>query len=131
VVDIETFKTLGTALTSIKTISDIAATITNAQLRQELNGKIADLQGAIITARQQMLEMQEKYEQVLEENKQLKMITAPRQKPQMQWGCYRFEGEDGLFCTACYDTKGQKIQTTRLDIDFRRCPVCKAVFGAG
>lgn len=130
-VDIEILKTLGTAITSIKAISDIAGTITNAQLRQELNGKIADLQGVIIAARQQTLEIQEKYERVLQENKELKEITAPRQKPQMQWGCYRFEGENGLFCTACYDTKGQKIQTTRLNINFRQCPVCKASFGAG
>jgi len=131
VVDIESIKTLGAALTSIKTITDIAATITNARLRQDLNGKIADLRGVIITARQQVLEMQDKYERVLQENKRLKEITAPRQTPQMKWGCYKFEGEDGLFCTACYDTKRQKIRTTRLNIKFRQCPVCKAVLGAG
>jgi len=131
VVDIEILKSLGTAVTSIKAISDLAATITNVQLRQELNGKIADLQGVVIAVRQQMLEIQEKYERLLEERKELKEIIAPRQKPQMQWGCYRFEGENGLFCTACYDTKGKKIQTTRLNINFRQCPVCKASFGAG
>src|ERR1039457_6896939 len=75
-VDFETVKTLGTAIASIKTITDIAGTITNAQLRQELNGKIADLQTAILTARQKMLEMQEQYEQVLQENKHLKAQLA-------------------------------------------------------
>jgi hypothetical protein len=58
-------KTLGATLTSIKTITDIAATITNAQLRPELNGKIADLQNMILAARQQMLEIQGKYGRVL------------------------------------------------------------------
>lgn len=71
VVDLETVKILGAALGSIKTITDIAGTISNAQLRQELNGKIADLQTAILTARQKMLEMQEQYEQLLQENKRL------------------------------------------------------------
>ena len=75
-VDLETVKLLGAALGSIKTITDIAGTITNAQLRQELNGKIADLQTAILTARQKTLEMQEQYEQVLQENKHLKAQLA-------------------------------------------------------
>ena len=75
-VDLETVKLLGAALGSIKTITDIAETITNAQLRKELNGKIADLQTAILTARQKMLEMQEQYEQVLQENKHLKAQLA-------------------------------------------------------
>jgi hypothetical protein len=131
VVDFETIKMLGGALASIKTITDIAATITDAQLRQELNGKIADLQSAVLTARQQMLEMQEKYEQVLRENKQLKETAAPKEKPQRMWGCYKFDGEDGLFCTACYDTKGRRIQTTRINSNFRQCPVCQAMLGSG
>jgi TolA-binding protein len=131
-VDVDTLKTLGTALGGIKAITDIAATITNAKLRQEMNGKIADLQGTLLMARQQMLEMQEKYEQVLQENKKLKEAAAtPKAKPRMKWGCYEFEGEDGLFCTACYDMKGQKIQTTRININFRQCPACKAMLGAG
>jgi uncharacterized protein with PIN domain len=75
-VDLETVKLLGAALGSIKTITDIAGTITNTQLRQELNSKIADLQTAILTARQKMLEMQGQYEQVLQENKQLKAQLA-------------------------------------------------------
>jgi hypothetical protein len=130
-VDFETVKTLGTAIASIKTITDIAATVTNAQLRQELNGKIADLQSTLLAARQQMLAMQEKYEQVLLENKLLKEAAAPKEKPRRKWGCYQFDGEDGLFCTACYDTKGRKIQTTRLNSNFRQCPVCKAMLGSG
>lgn len=100
-VDIDTLKTLGTALTSIKAITDVAAPITNAKLRQEMNGKIAELQGTLLTARQQMLEMQEKYVQVLQENKKLRDVAAtPKAKPRTKWGCYKFDGEDGLFCTA-------------------------------
>lgn len=133
--DLETIKTLGAALTSIKTLSDIADTISNAKVRQEFNGKIADLQGVVIAARQQMLTMQDKYEELLRENKQLKEqlkeSEAPREKPSMKWGCYQFEGEDGLFCTACYDTKGKKHRTTRINSNLRQCPVCKSSLGSG
>jgi len=130
-VDFETVKTLGTAIASIKTITDIAATITNAQLRQDLNGRIADLQHVILAAQQQMLEMQEKYERVLEENKALKKAAEPRQNARIVAGCYHFEGDEAalLFCTACYDTKGRKNLTTRLGSKFRQCPVCQAKFG--
>jgi hypothetical protein len=129
-VDIDTLKTFGTALGSIKTITEIAASISNAKLRQEMNGKIAELQDTLLAARQQMLEMQEKYELVLKENKQLKEAVVPKVRPRMKWGCYQFDGDDGLFCTACYDTKGQKNQTTRLNSKYRQCPVCQAIFGS-
>ena len=129
---LETVQTLGAALTGIKTLAEIASTVKNAEIRQELNTKIADLQGTLIAARQEMLDLLEKYEQVLRENKRLKDLAVPKEKPAgMKLGCYTFDGEEGLFCTACYDSKGQKSQTTRLNARYRSCPVCKAVIGAG
>ena len=123
--------TFSTILAGVKTISDIATTITNAGLRQELNSKIADLQGAIIATRQQIMEMQDRYEAVVAENKRLKAATAPAETPTVMWGCYQFEGDEGLYCTACYDTKRQKSLTTRIDPTFRYCPVCKIPLGSG
>lgn len=128
---LETVQTLGAALTGIKTLADIASTVKNTEVRQELNSKIADLQGTLISAREAMLELQDKYAQILRENKQLREMSAPKQRPSgIKWGCYQFEGEEGLFCTACYDSKGSKSQTTRVNAKFRMCPVCKAVIGA-
>src|ERR1039458_10345246 len=46
-------KTLGATLTSIKTITDIAATIRKAQLRPGLNGKTGDMQNRILRPRHQ------------------------------------------------------------------------------
>jgi hypothetical protein len=63
--------------------------------------------------------------------KQLKEADAPKVKPRRKWGCYHFDDDDGLFCTACYDTKGQKIQTTRLNPNFRQCPASKATLRSG
>ncbi len=47
----------------------------------------------------------------------------------MKWGCYQFEGDDRLYCTACYDTNGLKSATNRLNTKFQQCPVCKAQIG--
>ena len=104
-VDLETVKLLGAALGSIKTITDIAGTITNAQLRHELNGKIAALQTAILTARQEMLEMQEQYEQVLQANKQLKAQLA--------------EAVEAEPCPRCH-RKGWNLESSQPDPVFRR-----------
>ena len=30
------------------------------------------------------------------------------EKPTVQWGCYKFTGDDRLYCPACYDTKGKR-----------------------
>jgi hypothetical protein len=57
--------------------------------------------------------------------------VAPREKTRIKSGCYQFDGEEGLFCTACYDTKGRKIRTARLNTKFRQCPSCKATLGSG
>jgi hypothetical protein len=89
VVDPETVKLLGAALGSVKTIADIAGTITNVKLRQELNGQIADLQNAIFTARQKLLDMQEQYERLLHENKQLKAKLADTVEADPCPSCHR------------------------------------------
>jgi hypothetical protein len=87
--------------------------------------------------------MKTKYEALEEENSALKdriveleneissLKSITQQKPKVKWGCYQFEGEDNLFCPACYDTKKLKHLTTRLSNGTRRCVVCKTTLGAG
>ena len=48
----------------------------------------------------------------------------------VKWGCYQFEGDAGLYCTACYDSRGARSRTTRLDSRRRQCPVCHAMIGS-
>ena len=129
---LETVQAIGAALTGIKTITEITSTIKNTEIRQELNSNIAELQQTLIAAQQQTLELQQKYERLLREHEQLKEAKAPKPKPKgVKWGCYEFEGDNQLYCTACYDTKGQKSVTTRVNSRFRMCPVCQAVIGVG
>lgn len=46
--------------------------------------------------------------------------------PTLQWGCYKFEGIQGLYCPVCYEEKGLKIPASRLQGGHYKCPRCKA-----
>ena len=102
---------LGSALSTLKSLTQAVTTVANVELRIELNTKIADLQSQILGAQQQMLDMQGRYEALLAENTALKDAERRRveAKPKIKWGCYTFD-DDGerLYCPGCYDRKGQK-----------------------
>jgi hypothetical protein len=124
---------ISSALASVKALSNVVSTLSNAELKMALFDRIADLQSQIINARTEMLEMQDRYEQLLKEHQNLKETTERKnaEKPTgRKWGCYTFAGDDGLYCTACWETKAQKSSTNRVDTHFRSCPVCRATIGA-
>jgi hypothetical protein len=55
-------------------------------------------------------------------------------QPRLVDGAYQFEGEQGNYCTACYDSRRAKSQLSQLKPPFNtfgrwECPVCKAVLG--
>ena len=51
-------------------------------------------------------------------------------KPTLLWGCYKFEGETGLYCPACYENKGKKMPVSRVTgRSTFLCPSCKAELG--
>jgi hypothetical protein len=62
------------------------------------------------------------------EGKQAAEMAAAK-RPTIKWGCYQFDGEQGLYCPACYDTKGKKHLTTRINSNLRRCSVCRTELG--
>jgi hypothetical protein len=110
-----------------KRLREISKNIAEAEFRNLL----ADLSNELGDAKLEIASLKEQLARISEENHRLK-TAAPekRQKPKLKWGCYQFEGEEGLFCTACYDTKGRKIMTSRMNSNYRSCPVCKSVFGS-
>jgi hypothetical protein len=55
--------------------------------------------------------------------------AAAAKRPTRVYGCYQFEGESGLFCPGCYDSKGKKHTATRLDSKHYQCTVCRALLG--
>jgi len=76
-------------------------------------------------------------EQVAEQAEEIQRLRRaeppPKEKPSgTKWGCYQFKDEgEKLYCTACWDSKGMKSLTNRMNIKQRSCPVCRAVIGAG
>lgn len=53
-------------------------------------------------------------------------------KPVLKEGAYSFSGEEGAFCTACFDVRRQRVRLTRLAPPFDsfgkwECPSCKAI----
>jgi hypothetical protein len=48
------------------------------------------------------------------------------EQPTLKWGCYKFDGREGLYCPACYESKGLKVLTSRINYKIRKCPLCKA-----
>jgi hypothetical protein len=105
---------LTTALSGLKTVTEIPGAISNDKVRSELKGRMAELMDTVLNVRQQMLDLQQKYMEVLDENRRLKEAVAPKEKYTVKFGCYQFEGDDGMYCTACYDSKNKKIRASRV-----------------
>jgi predicted RNA-binding Zn-ribbon protein involved in translation (DUF1610 family) len=49
-----------------------------------------------------------------------------KKTPTIQWGMYKFEGEQGLYCPVCYEKDGLKILASRVNANYYQCPNCKA-----
>lgn len=98
----------------------------------EFKNVLAELLSELADAKVQIAGLKEQLAAQASEIQALK-TAAPGTKPKpsgVKWGCYQFDGDDGLYCTACYDSRGVKSRTTRIDTHTRRCPVCGAALGS-
>jgi len=126
----DTITTISLAISSAKRLRDISKNIGAAEFKNVL----ANLLSELADAKVEMAALKNQLAEQAEEIRLLKAADpAERERPLgVKWGCYEFVGEgEKLYCTACYDLKGVKILVTRLDSEFRQCPVCKALMGAG
>ena len=123
---VDIISSINNSISIVKRLCEISKNISEAEFRNLL----ADLSNELADTKLQMASLKEQLAQCTEENRALKSARPEeKEKPLVQWGCYRFKNGDGLYCTACYDTQGKKIRTTRLSSKFRQCPVCKAMLG--
>ena len=119
--------TINNSISIVLRLREISKNISEAEFKNLL----ADLSNELADAKMQLASLKEQIATLTEENLALKAARPEkREKPSMKWGCYQFLGDDNLYCTACYDTKGQKNVTTRATSQHRQCPVCKAVLGS-
>lgn len=117
---------LNNSLTIVSRLRDISKNISEAEFKNLL----ADLTLELADAKLELATLKEEMALLKKKNIELERAKPEnKQKPTLQWGCYKFEDEQGLFCTACYDSKGLKSQTNRIDSRFRSCPVCRVKIG--
>jgi hypothetical protein len=106
--------------------------VEDEQVRHRLTGAITGLRAAVLTARDQVLQMQEQHEQLAAQTPtyagQPGARPALQAPPRKKWGCYQFDDAEGLFCTACYDKRKRRIRTMRFNSDNLVCPNCRMLF---
>ena len=124
---IDAITALDHAISLAKRLREISKNVAEAEFKNVL----ADLLGELADAKVQIAELKTQLAVQTEEIGALKAAaTETKEKPVgVKWGCYQFEGDDGLYCTACYDSRGARSRTTRLDSLHRQCPVCRALLG--
>lgn len=110
-----------TAAGSAKKLLDASKTLANADLKQ----MIAELAMQLADASLEMAELKHEVLRLQQENSEMK-TKRETAKPRVVNGCYVFDGDENLYCPACYDTKGKKYLTSGSIADFRMCTVCKA-----
>jgi hypothetical protein len=121
--------TISTSITLAKRLREISKNIEDAEFKNllaDLSNELADMKLEAAALKEQLVALQG-------ENALLKknMSSSDEAPTGRKYGCYQFAGDDGLFCTACWDSKRQKSSTTRVNTRFRHCPVCNAPIGAG
>lgn len=119
---------LDRSIALVKRLREISKNVAEAEARNLL----ADLSNELADAKLVIANLKVELADQIEANRKLAAASSEsKPKPSgIKWGCYEFEGENGLFCTACYDSKGAKSLTNRTNSNFRSCPVCRAVIGS-
>jgi hypothetical protein len=81
---------------------------------------LADLSGELADAKLEVANLKTQLADAVEENKALSALIAQRAttKPILAGGVYKFEGEEGVFCTACFDTQEKRVRLSRLTEPF-------------
>lgn len=98
-------------------------------LLADLSGELADAKLEVANLK---MELAKTKEQLQEKSERLDQKES--EKPTLCEGAYQFPDDPGFFCTACFDTKQQRVRVAALSGVFSnigkwQCPSCKAVFG--
>jgi hypothetical protein len=127
---------LTTALTSLKSATTILkgviaadASLKNAELKMQ----IAELATALVDARTAILEAQEEMHGLRAQIAELRHAEEISEALTLRENVYwqpKASGEDGPFCTRCFDSEKKLIRVHMQPPEFqdfgkRRCPECK------
>lgn len=120
--------TISTSITLAKRLREISKNIEDAEFKNLL----ADLSSELADLKLEAASLKERIASLQEENTLLKQTSSPADESPIgrKWGCYQFQGNNGLYCPGCWDAKRKKSSTTRLNSNFRLCSVCQVQLGS-
>ena len=128
---------LATILTSIKTATDIAKGLREADLsieKAELKLKLADLMTALADARIAVSSVQEELSTKERQLKELRESLESKKSMKYAAPFYWIEEEsrrDGPFCQQCYDAEQKAIRLQLLENGYWKCNTCSHTYSAG
>jgi len=137
----EIFQAIGTAKAitdGLKTLSSYADEIKDIGKHGEFMRVIGQLKVDLAEAQtrlsEKIREVNELGEQVNTLKKEVESLKNPDTKLTVRDGVYYGQGDDGPFCTGCYDNNGKLIRVTELTNAFMpmgkyKCPICKSYAG--
>jgi hypothetical protein len=128
-------------ISAIQTAIDIVGKLRNLSKKvedAEIRMLLADLSNELADAKLEVANLKTTLAQETEKVVQLRSQLSARTeiKPRVRDDAYEFDGEEGVFCTACYDANDKKIRLKDMPRDFLfagkwECPVCKSTYGQG
>ena len=129
---IEAIQAIQTSIEIVGKLRELSKKVVDADFKILL----ADLSSELGDAKLEAANLKNELASLRQENADLKQRLEQREnsKPIYADGVYSFEGEDGQFCTSCFDTGQRKIRVRQLSNGFEvfgkwECPSCNATFG--
>ena len=127
------FATISAFLGSIKTATDIAKTIKDADLsleKAETKLKMAELISALADAKIQAAEIQDLLQEKDKRIKELEKNLENKSKLIRQNGMYYESDENGNpvgdpYCSNCWEAGEKRIHLNKLTNKYHQCPTCE------
>lgn len=81
-----------------------------------------ELKNRLFECKNKLKELKERIHTLTNELDSMKRCNS---KPKIKFGCLKFEDDENLYCPACFYKEGKKVLTSRKNIHYRYCAVCK------
>ena len=129
---LEAIQALQSSIEIVGRLKSLAKKVENAEFKMLL----AELSGDLGNAKLEVANLKVELASLREENERLKEAAVIRSagQPAVVDDVYSFPGQEGLFCTACYDVNRRQVRVKALAGAFTafgkwECPSCKATYG--
>ncbi len=111
-----------------KSLGQLAKRVSELELRNEFNSKIAEVTAGLLEMQQRVIELQEENAQLREQARQSAQIDGLTCDRGVYWPPEPNHTNGPAYCTACLGDRGKTIVLQKLDEGYARCPSCKFTF---